>query len=126
MAQTANFSKAVRLGLIAGIVALSVSAIGMVQTFDVRDIITGVLTLGQLLLFSTALIAGYFSWQKGEGVAPVGAILRGLVAGLLTAVPPIALIFLTIIWPGIRNSFVNVSADLIEILTFGQTPVVGR
>lgn len=37
MAQTANFSKAVRLGLIAGIVALSVSAIGMVQTFDVRD-----------------------------------------------------------------------------------------
>ena len=125
MAQTANFSKAVRLGLIAGIVALSVSAIGMVQTFDVRDIITGVLTLGQLLLFSTALIAGYFSWQKGEGVAPVGAILRGLVAGLLTAVPPIALIFLTIIWPGIRNSFVNVSADLIEILTFGQTPAVG-
>lgn len=125
MAQTANFNKAVRLGLIAGIVALSVSAIGMVQTFDVRDIITGVLTLGQLLLFSTALIAGYFSWQKGEGVAPVGAILRGLVAGLLTAVPPIALIFLTIIWPGIRNSFVNVSADLIEILTFGQTPVVG-
>ncbi len=125
MAQSGNFSKAVRLGLITGVVALSVSAIGMVETFDVRDIITGVLTLGQLLLFSTALISGYFSWKKGEGVTPLGAILRGLVAGLLTAVPPIALILLTVVWPDIRNSFVNVTPSLIEILTFGQEPLVG-
>ncbi|MBK8987900.1 MAG: leucine/isoleucine/valine transporter permease subunit [Chloroflexi bacterium] len=125
MTQTANFGKAVRIGLIAGVVALSVSAIGMVQSFDVRDIITGVLTLGQLLLFGAALLAGYFSWQKGEGVAPLGVVLRGLTAGLLTAVPVIALIFLTIAWPGIRTSFVNVSPALIEILTFGQEPVTG-
>ena len=41
-----------RYGLLAGLVATSVSAIGMVQTFDARDVITGVLSLGQLLLFS--------------------------------------------------------------------------
>jgi branched-chain amino acid transport system permease protein len=124
VSQTANFGKAVRIGLITGVVALGVSAIGMVEAFDVRDIITGVLTLGQLLLFSTALIAGYFSWKKGEGVSPLGAILRGLVAGVLTAVPPIFLVFLTTIWPGIRDSFVNVKPALIEILTFDQASAV--
>jgi len=125
MAQPSTFNKAVRIGLITGVVALSVSAIGMVETFDVRDIITGVLTLGQLLLFSTALIAGYFSWQKGEGVSPAGAVLRGLVAGLLTAVPPILLVIVANLWPDIRNSFVNVSASLIDILTFDQGMVTG-
>ena len=44
-----SIGKAVRYGLIAGLVAVSVSAIGMVETFNERDIITGVLTLGQVL-----------------------------------------------------------------------------
>jgi branched-chain amino acid transport system permease protein len=125
MAKQASFGKAVRFGLIAGAVAVSVSAIGMVQTFDERDIITGVLTLGELLLYSAALVAGYFSWQRSDQVSAGGALLRGLLAGVLTAVPVIALILLTLIWPTIRQSFVNVSPALIEILTFGQGPVVG-
>jgi branched-chain amino acid transport system permease protein len=125
MAQTTNFSHALRMGLIAGVVALGTSAIGMVQTFDQRDIITGVFTLGQLLLFSTALIAGYFSWQKQEGGRPGMVVARGVVAGLLTAVPLVGLIALTIVWPDIRQSFVNVSPALIEILTFGREPLPG-
>ncbi len=125
MTQKANFNNAIRYGLIAGAVALSVSAIGMVQTFNERDIITGILTLGQLLLFSTALIAGYFSWQRSDKVQPVGAILRGLVAGVLTAVPPIALILLTLVWEDIRQSFVNVSPALMNILTFEQGATTG-
>ena len=42
-----DFQNAVKIGLIAGIVAVSVSAIGMVETFDERDIITDILTLGR-------------------------------------------------------------------------------
>lgn len=125
MAQVASFGKAIRFGLIAGAVALSVSAIGMVQTFDERDIITGVLTLGQLLLYSAALIAGYFSWERSDKVSVGGAILRGAIAGVLTAVPVIALIFLTQAWTTIRQSFVNVSPALINILTFEQGPTTG-
>lgn len=125
MVQKASFSKAIRFGLIAGAVALSVSAIGMVQTFNERDIITGVLTLGQLLLFSAALIAGYFSWQRSDQVSLLGALLRGLLAGLLTAVPVIALIQLAQVWTTIRQSFVNVSPALINTLTFAQGPTNG-
>ncbi len=125
MAQVATFGKAIRFGLIAGAVALSVSAIGMVQTFDERDIITGILTLGQLLLFSAALIAGYFSWERSDEVSVGGAILRGGIAGVLTAVPVIALILLTQVWTTIRQSFVNISPALINILTFEQGPTTG-
>ena len=41
----------VRYGLLAGVVALSVSVIGMVELFAKRDLIAGVFTLGQVILF---------------------------------------------------------------------------
>ncbi len=119
--------KAVRYGLLAGVVAASVSAIGMVETFNERDIITGVFTLGQMLLYSTAVIAGYLAVRpdgtERQNTAP--ALLNGFVAGLLTAVPLVILIMLTLAFPNIRNSLVNVSPALINALTFGQGPYVG-
>jgi branched-chain amino acid transport system permease protein len=122
-----NFKKTAQLGLISGIIVLSVSAIGMVQTFDERDIITGVLTLGQLLLFSAPIITGYLAWnrQKEENVSAGIVVLRGTLVGFLSAVPVIGLIALTRVWPNIRDSLVNVSPALIEILTFGLGPGLG-
>ena len=120
-----DLRKTAKLGLIAGVVILSVSAIGMVETFDERDIITGILTLGQLLLYSAPLIAGYMIWDKKENVSNSIILARGAIAGFLSALPVIGLIFLTLLWPTIRDSLVNVSPALIEILTFGQGPVVG-
>lgn len=116
---------AVRMGLLTGIVALSVSAIGMVEGFDKRDLITGVFTLGQLLLFSTPVVAGFLISRTEEEEKRGGAILCGLIAGLFTAVPPVVLVLLTLIFPNIRNSLVNVSPELINILTFGNSQVVG-
>ncbi len=53
--------RAVNVGLIAGLVAVSISAIGMVEAFNERDVITDILTLGQVLLFSTALVGGFLA-----------------------------------------------------------------
>jgi branched-chain amino acid transport system permease protein len=119
--------KAVRYGLIAGLVAASVSAIGMVETFNERDIITGVLTLGQVLLYGTAIIAGYLSIRTvdNEQLSTAPGLLNGFVAGLITSLPLIALVLLTLIFPNIRDSLVNVTPELIEALTFGQGPFVG-
>ncbi len=120
-----DMRRTIRFGLIAGVVAVSVSAIGMVVTFDERDIITGVLTLGQLLLYGIPLLAGYMV-VRGDGEVKAGtALLHGLVAGLFVALPLVALILLTIIWPAIRTALPNVSPALIEILTFGQGEIVG-
>jgi len=117
--------RAIRAGLIAGLVAVSVSAIGMVETFNERDIITGVLTLGQVLLYSAPLIGGYMAVDPQEETKGGLAVLYGFIIGLLTAIPLIALVFLTILFPGMRENLVNVSPALINILTFGQGPVVG-
>jgi branched-chain amino acid transport system permease protein len=119
--------KAVRYGLIAGVVAASVSAIGMVETFNERAIITGVLTLGQVLIYSTPIIAGYLVIRSddNEQLSAGPALLNGLIAGLMTAVPLVILVLLTVAFPDIRNSFVNISPALINGLTFGQGPFVG-
>lgn len=122
-----SLGKAVRYGLIAGLVAASVSAIGMVETFNERDIITGFLTLGQLLLYSTPIIAGYLSvrTEDEDRLTTANALLNGVIAGLMTALPVVALVFITVAFPNIRDSLVNVSPALIEGLTFGQGPYIG-
>lgn len=123
--QTEGLQTAVRLGLLAGIIALSISAIGMVEAFDQRDIITDYFSLGQLLLFATPIIIGYVIASR-YGRKETGALLlSGSVAGFLSAAPLVGLIALTAIWPTIRDSFVNVSPALLEILTFGQNNLVG-
>ena len=116
-----DYRSAVRYGLIFGVVALSVSAIGMVALFDERDIITGIFSLGDLLLFSTPLIAGYIvARPDSEDKAPVfSSLAGGIIAGVFIALPLVGLILLTIIFPNIRDALVNVSPALIEILTFG-------
>ncbi len=120
-----NLRNAARVGLLAGVVALSVSAIGMVESFDQRDLITDLFTLGQLLLFSAPLVAGYMVTKGVRDADNGAAVLLGLVSGVLTAVPPIALILLTLIAPNIRNALVNVSPALISILTFGASQIIG-
>ena len=117
--------RAINAGLIAGVVAVSISAIGMVESFNERDVITDLLTLGQVLLYSTPLIGGYLAVDPEEGTKSGPALIYGLVVGVITAIPLIGLIFLTILFPNIRDSLVNVSPTLIDILTFGQGPVLG-
>ena len=121
-----DFRKIVRLGLIAGIVAVGVCAIGMVETFNNRDIITGVLSLGQLLLYSIPVLVGYLVIRFEDNKLKTGqTLLSGALAGFLTALPVVGLIILEALWPSIRDSLVNVSPALIEILTFGQDSLVG-
>ena len=89
-----SLRRTIQMGLIAGVVALNVSAIGMVVTFDERDIITGVLSLGQLLLFGIPVIVGSLI-VRGNGEVKSGtALLHGLIAGFFISLPLIGLIFL--------------------------------
>ena len=120
-----NLRKALRIGFIFGIVAVSISAIGMVETFDQRDVITGYLTLGQLLLYAAPVIAGYYAVQNKPHPKAIATILMGTIAGFITALPVVGLVIISILFPYIREMLVNVSPTLIEILTFGLGPVTG-
>jgi branched-chain amino acid transport system permease protein len=135
----------VRLGLLMGTVALSLCLIGMVGTFDERDIIGRVLTLGQIMLFGPAIGGGYLltrSTSKRRSSAqlddepPAGRdrnatrLLGALLLGLISSLPVILLVFVGQIsnpdgtlW--VRQFLPNVSPQLLEMLTFGQEPVLG-
>jgi branched-chain amino acid transport system permease protein len=120
-----HFREIARIGLIAGVVAASVSVIGMVETFDQRDLITNILTLGQVLLFIPPAAAGFLAARLQPEEKRVEGIVSGIIAGFFAALPVVAVILLTVIAPDIRDKLVNVSPALIEILTFGQGEAVG-
>jgi branched-chain amino acid transport system permease protein len=117
--------KTARTGLIAGIVAVSVSAIGMVQTFNTRDIIAGVLTLGQLLLFSAPLAAGFVVMRRQARRGLVFGLLMSFLAGLIAVLPLTVLVLLAVNVSNLRSKLVNVSPQLIETLTFGEGTTTG-
>jgi hypothetical protein len=119
-----NWREAVRLGLIASVVALSLCLIGMVETFDDRDIIGGVVSLGQIFLFGPAALAGYVSAQRNRHARAGAVLLGGLVIGLLVALPLVVLVFVAVPL-NLREFLPNVSPDLLELLTFGQGQAVG-
>ncbi len=120
-----NLRETVRFGLLAGVVAVSLSMIGMVEAFDQRDLITDTLTLGQMLLFAASVIAGFLAVRQSKSRLVGPALLKGLIAGVLAALPIFALLMLTVAVPTIREQLVNVSPPLIETLTFGNTQFVG-
>ncbi len=119
-----SLRRAIQFGLLAGVVALSVSMMGMVQLFGKRSLIAGILTLGQVLLFATPAAMGYLIARDAPKEKRGVSILYGLVCGLLAAIPLIVLVALANAFD-LRQFFPNVSPALRETLTFGQGTVVG-
>ncbi len=117
--------RVLRIGILMGLLVLVVSVIGMVEAFNERSLIVGVLTLGQLLLYIPALYAGYIVVQRHADRPLVIKLMNGLLVGLLAALPAILLILLATSWPGIRSYFVNISPKLIGILASGRPTGLG-
>jgi branched-chain amino acid transport system permease protein len=120
----------IQFGLLAGLVAFSLSIIGMVEAFNERSIIGGVVTLGQILLFGPAIGLAYSATQRNSAAGSAMNLLGGFVLGLISSLPLILLVFLGGITNAagelsLRQFLPNVSPGLIELLTFGQDPVLG-
>jgi branched-chain amino acid transport system permease protein len=119
---TINWQFSVRMGLLLGVAVLYTGVIGMIVSFDNREIINGVLTLGQVLVFAPAIAAGYLVTRAGQKAAAASTqqtLLLGTLAGLVTAVPILALMLLTEMI-NVRAMFVNVSPALRDIIALGQ------
>jgi branched-chain amino acid transport system permease protein len=114
---------ALRFGLLAGVGALGISVIGMVELFAQRELVAGLLSMGQLMVLAPAAIAAYLTAERKQS-AIWSPLLRGLVAGLVSGAPMAVLILLTQAF-NLRQFLVNVSPALIDILTFDQLPGVG-
>lgn len=117
-----SFIDTIKAGLIAGVVVLSLCLIGIVESFNGRDVISENLTLAQILLFLISPIVAYMMARRQPDI--LNRVLHGVLAGALAAVPLLLLTLLTLWWVDIRDSFINVSPDLIEIITLQNESLV--
>lgn len=133
-----NFrSTILRYGLIGGIVALYLAAVGMIETFLPRILVGTSLSLGHVFLLAAAIGAGFFTARElkehNVGVTATAGFIAGVVSSLflvlLTVVIQVFVIQLADGQDGVfklREMFVNFSPALLDFLTFGQGLVLGN
>ncbi|HJP70368.1 MAG TPA: leucine/isoleucine/valine transporter permease subunit [Candidatus Limnocylindria bacterium] len=120
--------RAAFLGLLGGFGALHVSLVGMVGTFQARDFIAGIVTVGSVMPMLIALLVG---WRAGilprgeeeaqnSGRALASGAIAGAVVGLVLAILCVIILNVDIDW-----IFVNARPQLADILHFGQGLAVG-
>ena len=125
---TANLKVSLRTGFFGGTIALFISVIGMTETFNQRDIITDLLSIGYALLLIITAVTGYFAADRIANTfnlqqnderqsSSIQAIIGGSFAGLLVGIP-LALLALVANTVDLRAVLINISPELISLLTF--------
>lgn len=124
-----DWQRLLRLGLIAGIVILYTSMIGMTVSFNNRPVVRQLFTLGQVLLFAPPLVASYFygsriyanarEHKRSLPLTAASVLVSGAVVGALASVPVLVMLWLHSRY-GLNTIFVNVNRNLIDILTFDR------
>jgi branched-chain amino acid transport system permease protein len=120
--------RALITGGLGGIAGIHVSLVGMVDTFQGRDTIADVITLGSMMPILILLLVGWraASPPRTVVVTPSGSrsLLLGAAAGatggLILAALAVAITAVNFRW-----ILVNATPGLAEILQFGQGPLVG-
>lgn len=123
-------AKALRVGAIAGVTAIFIAAIGMVEVFDDHSVIDPLLSLGYLSIAWIPLLFGYRATHQLvlEGMEPPKTGAHNLISGALTGAFGGAMLggfALLVDTVDVREILINVTPRLIEILAFGQSAAVG-
>ena len=122
--QSSDILNAAKLGLVSGVVTLSLSAIGLVALFGDRFLVSGLLTMGQVLIYMTPILFTYFATRSSEEGGTFPKIICGLVIGAITGIFLLVLLLLAGQFD-VRSFLPNVSPQLIDLLTFGQGNISG-
>jgi len=131
-----NWRTIAQNGILGGIVAFYLSAIGLAETFSERFLIGTFLSTGQLFVVTGAIMSGVLTARAlREQNNDRTAYFSSLVSGAISSLPLILLVFLiqVLVIPQIdqevvfrwRDMFVNFSPALVNLLTFGQGLAVG-
>jgi branched-chain amino acid transport system permease protein len=123
-----HLRRSVFAGLIGGAAAVHVSLVGMVGTFQTRDLIADIVTIGTVMPMLIAVLVGWragdFGRSDGTTGGPVPTLVRGAVAGGIVGLT-LALLALLIGVVDISWIFVNGRAPLAHILQFDQGTGLG-
>ena len=111
-----NWREIAKIGLIGGAIALYLCLVGIVPVFHARQLIAGVITLGQVALFGSMAVPGAFAARRARTTRE--AVLAGGAAGLITG----GALTLLVVVGGVvdlRAMFLNASPELYSMLTMG-------
>lgn len=129
--QELELRRAVRLGVLGGVTAIFIAAVGMVEAFEDRNIIQPFLTLSYTAQLLVPLLYGYLAAKLPDPVEGMQQarpsarnVLAGLIAGTLTGVGIALLVLLTNSFD-MRDVFIALSPRLVIIMTFGLELVPG-
>lgn len=127
MSRTFTLRDALSAGLITGAVMIYLVAVGIASAFAEREVVTGYLTLGRLMLAIPPLAIGYV--VAGRPLPNPRRILHALVAGLAAGALFAAAFLLAIaLSPGIRTVLNRISSGLLDFVGFrdlGLEPATG-
>jgi branched-chain amino acid transport system permease protein len=127
MPRTARLRDAIGSGLIAAVVMIYLVAVGIAPVFANREVVTGYLTLGRLMLVIPPLAVGYM--VAGRPLPTTARAAHALVAGLAAgAVFAAAFLAAVALSPGIRFVLNRVSGSVLDFVGFrdlGLEPVIG-
>ena len=119
-----SMKKVLQAGLIGGVVAMLMALVGMVAAFGQRYIISGVITMGQVLFLAPILLMVYLSLQKASPPSNIKLVQAGLLGGLVGSAVLAGLVLLGNI-VNLRVMLINASPELYKILTFNQSNIIG-
>ncbi len=121
-----DWQKTINLGLLGGILIVFVALLGMIEAFEKRDIINGVIDMGRVLLLVCFFLVGTFAVpNRNAPKRTVLALLQAALAGFISSLVLNGLVLLMSAMPTIRNVFVNATPTLLKSLAFGQDLVGG-
>jgi branched-chain amino acid transport system permease protein len=120
--------RALFIGLVSALAGMHVSLVGMVGSFQARDLIAGVVTVGTTLPMIFIILAGWMAARPrpAQPVAPAPSrtLLLGAIAGASAGLVLTAFcIFIVAV--DVRWILVNARPQLAETLQFGQGAAIG-
>ena len=114
----------VKIGAIGGVTALIIALVGMIESFNRRDIIAELITMGQVLALVVGIMMGYVAAKRTDRDEPVIRCLNAVISSLVTS----SFLALLVIVGGLinlRSVLVNASPMLYKLLTLGNKGVAG-
>jgi branched-chain amino acid transport system permease protein len=114
-----GWQRAIKTGLIGGLVLVLLSLVGMVEAFAQRDIVAEVVSMGHTLLLVAALFFSFVAAKRAAVSRPLPILFNGFLAGLIMG-GGLGLLVLLGRLIGLRSVFINASPALFQLLTFGH------
>lgn len=131
LSQASKLRLALKIGLFVGIAMQYLIFVGIIETFHDRFLIKDVISIGEIIMLLVFAGSGYLSvWALKKALNPVHeevevpvrrpwAVGSGALSGLVVGAF-IALLVIVNSVIEVRDVFVSISPDLIQIVTFGR------